>query len=340
MPWRVYRPAIVVGHSRDRRDGQGRRPLLLLPAAQDAARRAARLAAAGRRRPRRHQRRAGRLRRRRDGPPRPPRPTATARRSTWSTPSRSRWWTCINAFCAAAGAPAVRDPDRPPRHRRGTARPGPARAAPLRGPGGRWSAPRPGQVLLDQTLGRARHPGRGARPHVASARSSTPGVPRRRWPAPASRCPTSSPTPARCGATGRTTSTSPPAATRATRAALHGQVRRHHRRLVGHRPGHRAQGRPGRRHPGAGRPRQGQARGDPGDDRDCAAARPTSTPATSPTSRRSTGSASSWPPTCPRSTSSSTTPAARSAARCGSRRTASTTSSAPCSSTTSARSGW
>ena len=31
VPWRVYRPAIVVGDSRDRRHGQGRRPLLLLP---------------------------------------------------------------------------------------------------------------------------------------------------------------------------------------------------------------------------------------------------------------------------------------------------------------------
>ena len=32
VPWRVYRPAIVVGRLRDRHDGQGRRPLLLLPA--------------------------------------------------------------------------------------------------------------------------------------------------------------------------------------------------------------------------------------------------------------------------------------------------------------------
>ena len=30
VPWRVYRPSIVVGHSQDRRDGQDRRPVLLL----------------------------------------------------------------------------------------------------------------------------------------------------------------------------------------------------------------------------------------------------------------------------------------------------------------------
>ena len=58
-----------------------------------------------------------------------------------------------------------------------------------------------------------------------------------------------------------------PRPARSARGA-HGQVRRDHRRLLRHRPGHRAQGRPGRRHPGPGGPRQGQARGDPGDDRD------------------------------------------------------------------------
>ena len=48
----------------------------------------------------------------------------------------------------------------------------------------------------------------------------------------------------------------------------HRQVRRHHRRLVRHRPGHRAQGRAGRRRPGPRRPRQGQARGHQGRDRE------------------------------------------------------------------------
>ena len=53
-----------------------------------------------------------------------------------------------------------------------------------------------------------------------------------------------------------------------------------------------------------------------------------------------TGSASSSPPSCRRSTSWSTTPAAPSDARCASPPTGSTTSSARCSSTTSARSAW
>ncbi len=57
---------------RDRRDGQGRRPLLLLPAAQADARHPAGLGAPRRHRPRRHQRGAGRLRRQGDGPHRPP----------------------------------------------------------------------------------------------------------------------------------------------------------------------------------------------------------------------------------------------------------------------------
>ena len=119
-----------------------------------------------------------------------------------------------------------------------------------------------------------------------------------------------------------------------------GQARGHHRRLLRHRAGHRPQGRPGRRRPGAGGARQGQARGGAGGHRAARRHGAASTPATSPTSRRSTGCASSWPPSCPRSTSWSTTRGAPSGARCDSPTTASTTSSAPCSSTTSARSGW
>ena len=42
IPWRIYRPGIVVGDSQDRRDRQDRRPLLLLQADPEAARRAAR----------------------------------------------------------------------------------------------------------------------------------------------------------------------------------------------------------------------------------------------------------------------------------------------------------
>ena len=72
MPWRVYRPAIVVGHSEtgdmDKVDG----PYYLFPLIKRMRDNLPALAAAGRRRPRRHQRGAGRLRRQGDGPPRPP----------------------------------------------------------------------------------------------------------------------------------------------------------------------------------------------------------------------------------------------------------------------------
>ena len=42
VPWRVYRPAVVVGHSQHRRDGQDRRALLLLQADPAARRRGCR----------------------------------------------------------------------------------------------------------------------------------------------------------------------------------------------------------------------------------------------------------------------------------------------------------
>ena len=195
---------------RDRRDGQGRRPLLPLPRDQAAARRPARLAAAGRRRPRRHQRGAGRLRRRRARPPRPPR----GPRRRGLPPGQPR---------AAAGrgdaqrllrrrrCPAVRDAARPQQRRRpARARPRPAPPAAARHQPGPH---RSGAAAARPDPRPARHPGRGARPHVVPARSSTRAAPRRRWPAPGSPSPTSSPTPARCGATGRTTSTSRPPTT-------------------------------------------------------------------------------------------------------------------------------
>ena len=110
MPWRVYRPGDRGRALRDRRDGQDRRPLLLLPAAQAAARRPARLAAAGR-----ASTSATPTSCRSTTSPRrwttsPTCPTATARRSTWSTPSRSRVVDVINLFCAAAGAPRFATP--------------------------------------------------------------------------------------------------------------------------------------------------------------------------------------------------------------------------------------
>jgi thioester reductase-like protein len=74
-PWRVYRPAIVVGHSEngamDKIDG----PYYFFPVIKVLRDRLPAVVAVGRRRPRRHQRRSGRLRREGDGPPRTPRRT-------------------------------------------------------------------------------------------------------------------------------------------------------------------------------------------------------------------------------------------------------------------------
>ena len=71
-PWRVYRPAIVVGDSQDRRDGQDRRALLLLQGDPEGPQHAAAVVPARRARGRQDEHRAGRLRRRRDGPHRAP----------------------------------------------------------------------------------------------------------------------------------------------------------------------------------------------------------------------------------------------------------------------------
>ena len=212
VPWRVYRPAIVVGHSQtgamDKVDGPYYFfPLLkmlrdALPAwlplvgvdlgdtnvvpvdyVASAMDHLAHLA-----RPRR-----------RGVPPRQPRAAAGGRRHQ---PLLRR----------GRGAPRSRPRSTaasPPRDRSAWC---PARSCAPPRPGGRGPLdPGAGAARPDPRAGR--RPGRGASATPASPRSSTPGVRRRHSPAPASRCPTSSPTPARCGATGRTTSTRPPAAT-------------------------------------------------------------------------------------------------------------------------------
>ena len=267
-------------------------PYYFFPRDQAAARRAAGLAAAGRRRPRRHQRRAGRLRRQGDGPPRAPAAAATARRSTWSTPSRSRWSSMVNAFCAAAGAPAFATPvDRSVTAVRSGSLP--RRAAAARRLVGALVRTAPVQAAARPDHRPARHPAPRCSAHIVFRPSSTRAAPRRRWPAPASRCPTSSPTPRTLWSYWEEHLDRSTARDAAAAQGARGQARRDHRRLLGHRPGDRAQGRPGRRHPGPGRARQGQARGTPGRRSSSAAARPTSTRATSPTSRRSTRCASS-----------------------------------------------
>ena len=101
----------------------------------------------------------------------------------------------INAFCAAAGRPAVRDPDRPQRDH------APARSRCSRGGCGRCRSLN-GVVAVGAGPGRARpdhrparRPGRGARAHQLHRRLRLPRAPRRRWPARHRAYPTSSPTP-------------------------------------------------------------------------------------------------------------------------------------------------
>ena len=152
-PWRVYRPAIVVGDSADRRDGQDRRALLLLPAPQAAARQPARVAAAGRRRPRRHQRGAGRLRRQGDGPPRPP---ARPRRRGVppGQPGAAVHGRDDQRLLRRGGCAPLRHAGRPQRDQRRAARAGAATVPRVRARQRGWSRSAPVQALLDQTLGR------------------------------------------------------------------------------------------------------------------------------------------------------------------------------------------
>ncbi|WP_278256074.1 SDR family oxidoreductase [Nocardioides convexus] len=118
----------------------------------------------------------------------------------------------INAFCAAAGAPRFATPVN-----RSVTTAGPLGLIPR--------ALRPINLMTAvvrsmpaQTGPRpddrpARHPGGGAGAQAPSRRSSTRGSPRRRSPAPGSACRRWRPTSARCGPTGRRTSTTPSAAT-------------------------------------------------------------------------------------------------------------------------------
>ena len=68
VPWRIYRPGHRRRPLRDRRDGQGRRAVLLLQAAPARAQPAAAVGAGRRHRGARDQHRPGRLRRQGDGP--------------------------------------------------------------------------------------------------------------------------------------------------------------------------------------------------------------------------------------------------------------------------------
>ena len=117
----------------------------------------------------------------------------------------------------------------------------------------------------------------------------------------------------------------------AARPGHQGQDGDDHGCVVGHRARDGAAGRCRRRHGDPRRARRGEARADEARDRGPRRRPRSSTAATCPTSATSSG----WPRRCCRSTAASTcwstTPAARSAARSRCPTTASTTSSAPCS---------
>ena len=184
---------------RDRRDGQDRRPLLLLPAVQADAR---------------HPARAG-----------CPWSASTSATPTWcrSTTSPRRWTTSptspdldgqafhlVNPEPHQHGRPdqhlrlgrqgaAVRRTRRPHRDQPAADRlcsPQSLRPANLVGAALRLA---PVHLALEPDHRPARRPARGARSTSRSRRSTPPAPPRRRWPARASRCPTSTPTPRPCG---------------------------------------------------------------------------------------------------------------------------------------------
>ena len=129
--------------------------------------------------------------------------------------------------------------------------------------------------------GRLRHPG-VARAHGADRRVRRARHRSARWRARASRCRRWSATPTSCGTTGSATST--PTCSRTARFERRGQRQDggDHGRLVGHRRGDRAEDRRSRRDPDPRGPQRGQARGDQGGI-ERPAAPPTSTRATSPT---------------------------------------------------------
>ena len=139
---------------RDRRDGQGRRPLLLLPDDEAAARQPAGLAAAGRRRPRRHQRGAGRLRRQGDGPPRPP--ARPRRRGVPPGQPGAAAGRRHGQRVLRGGRARRRSPRRSTggHHRRAARRCSRAQLRPLVARSTAWSRSAPVQAVLDQTVGR------------------------------------------------------------------------------------------------------------------------------------------------------------------------------------------
>ncbi len=266
MPWRIYRPAIVVGHSEtgamDKVDG----PYYFFPLIKRVRDVLPALAAAGRGRPRRHQPGAGRLRRQGDGPPRPParprrrdlppgQPRAAEHDRTWSTASarrpRRRSWRCRSTGPSPRGwcpRACCRGPCSRLRWSAAPCAPAWADCCSTRPSDGSGSRPRCSDTSAFPAVFASRRTERallGSGLSVPDLDSYAEravvvvgGLPRRLD-------------------QGRP----------ACRRGAVGQDGRDHRGLVGHRPGHRGPGRQGRRRTDPGGARPGQARGHPRPDR-------------------------------------------------------------------------
>ena len=110
---------------------------------------------------------------------------------------------------------AVRGPARPARHRGAADQRAAAGAAPRRA-GAERAAHRARAAGAPRDHRPARHPARGARARLVPDGRTPPAAPSGRSPAPGSPAPTSRATPRRCGPTGRSTSTGTPPATAAS----------------------------------------------------------------------------------------------------------------------------
>ena len=231
---------------RDRRDGQDRRPLLLLPAVQADARQPARLDAAGRRRPRRHQRGAGRLRRQGDGPHRPParprrpglppgQPGAAEHRRAGQHLRRGREGAAVRRTRSTGASP----PGCPPRCSPAALRPANLLGAALRQPRRcTWRSTRPSAGSASR---------RRCSSTSRSRRSTPRGPPRRRWPAPGISVPDLDSYASTLWSYWEEMLDDSIKNDSLGGQGADRQDRRDHRRLLGHRPGHRRPGRQGRR---------------------------------------------------------------------------------------------
>ncbi len=174
----------------------------------------------------------------------------------------------INSFAGAAKAPQFAVPDRPERHLQAAHRscsPASLRPANLIGAALRMPPVHIGAEPDDRS---PRHPAGGARARVVPVglrlAVHREGAPRLRHLGARPRLLRL----ARCGRSGRRCSTTPIKSDSVDGQGADRQDRRHHRRLLGHRPGDRRPGRQGRRHPDPGRPRAGEARGHQAADRE------------------------------------------------------------------------